>query len=151
VLGDVSGKGVAAATVTGLVRDVIHILVREGRSVPEILQRLNETLAERAGGRYATLATAEVRPQGRRLAVRVHLAGHDRPILIRTDGATDAIGANGSALGLLATILTPSVEIVMSPGDTLVFFTDGVTERRRGDELFGPERVHEVLAPLAGH
>jgi len=151
VLGDVSGKGVAAATVTGLVRNVIRILVREGRSVPEILQRLNETLAERAGGRYATLATAEVRPLGRRLAVRVHLAGHDRPILIRTDGATDAIGANGSALGLLGTILTPSVEIIMSPGDTLVFFTDGVTERRRGDELFGPDRVHEVLAPLAGH
>lgn len=151
VLGDVSGKGLAAATVTGLVRDVIRILVREERSVPEILRRLNETLAERAGGRYATLATAEVRPQGSRLAVRVHLAGHDRPILVRTDGATDAVGSNGSALGLLPAITTTGVEVFMAPGDTLVFFTDGVTERRRGAELFGVDRVRRVLAPLAGH
>jgi phosphoserine phosphatase RsbU/P len=39
----------------------------------------------------------------------------------------------------------------MAPGDTLVFFTDGVTERRRGEELFGLDRTRAALAPLAGH
>jgi phosphoserine phosphatase RsbU/P len=151
VLGDVSGKGVAAAAVTGLVRDVIRILVREGRSIPEILGRLNETLAERGAGRFATLAVAEVEPDGGKLSTRLFLAGHDRPVLVRTDGVTGPVGVCGTALGLLDTVKTVAVDVSMAPGDTLVFFTDGVTERRSGTELFGIDRVHEVLAPMAGH
>ena len=64
VLGDVSGKGVAAAAVTGLVRNVMRVLVREGRPVTEILVRINEELAEQGSGRFATLAVAAV--DGRR-------------------------------------------------------------------------------------
>ena len=62
VVGDVSGKGVQAAAVTGLVRDVIRVLVRDGRPLPETLTRLNETLVERGGGRFCTLALAAVGP-----------------------------------------------------------------------------------------
>jgi len=151
VIGDVSGKGVAAATVTGLVRDVIRILVREGRSVSEILLRLNETLIERGAGRFATLAAAEVETDGGKLRARLYLAGHDRPILVRTDGVTMPVGTCGTALGLLETVTTTAVDIAMEPGDTLVFFTDGVTERRRGVDLFGLDRAHAALSPLAGH
>jgi phosphoserine phosphatase RsbU/P len=151
VMGDVSGKGVAAATVTGLVRDVIRILAREGRSTPEILSRLNETLAERGAGRFATLAVAEVEPDGGKLRARLFLAGHDRAILVRTNGVTVPVGICGTALGLLETVTVTGVDIAMEPGDTLVFFTDGVTERRRGSELFGLERAHAALSPLAGH
>jgi sigma-B regulation protein RsbU (phosphoserine phosphatase) len=151
VLGDVSGKGVAAAAVTGLVRNVMRVLVREGRTVPEILVRINEELAEQASGRFATLAVAAVDAGGPIVRAEVYLAGHERPIVVRTSGATEAVGHHGSALGLLPQIKVDSAELVMRPGDTLVFFTDGVTERRRGDELFGLDRTHEVLAPLAGH
>ena len=55
VIGDVSGKGVQAAIVTGLVRDVTRALVRDGRPVAETLARLNETLVERGGGRSGEL------------------------------------------------------------------------------------------------
>ncbi|HEY1487218.1 MAG TPA: SpoIIE family protein phosphatase [Micromonosporaceae bacterium] len=151
VMGDVSGKGVAAATVTGLVRDVIRILAREGRSTPEIMCRLNETLAERGAGRFATLAVAEVEPDGGKLRARLFLAGHDRPILIRTDGVTVPVGTCGSALGLLDEVTVTGVDIAMEPGDTLVFFTDGVTERRSGADLFGIDRAHATLSSLAGH
>ncbi|HEY2791891.1 MAG TPA: SpoIIE family protein phosphatase [Micromonosporaceae bacterium] len=151
VMGDVSGKGVAAATVTGLVRDVIRILAREGQSTPEIMCRLNETLAERGAGRFATLAVAEVEPDGGKLRARLYLAGHDRPILVRTDGVTTPVGTCGSALGLLDTVTVTGVDIAMEPGDTLVFFTDGVTERRNGADLFGVERAHSALSTLAGH
>jgi serine phosphatase RsbU (regulator of sigma subunit)/anti-sigma regulatory factor (Ser/Thr protein kinase) len=151
VIGDVSGKGIAAAAVTGLVRDVIRILAREGRSVPEILDRVNEALAERGAGRFATLAAAEVEADGGKLRVRLHLAGHDRPVLVRTDGVTTPVGIPGTALGLLDHATTTAVDIGMEPGDTLVFFTDGVTERRRGPDLFGLDRLHATLAPLAGH
>jgi phosphoserine phosphatase RsbU/P len=152
VVGDVSGKGVQAATITGLVRDVIRVLVSDGRPLAEALARLNETLVERGGGRYCTLALAAVgRDDAGRLAVSLHLAGHDQPVLVRGDGRASFVGACGTALGLLRTITSPETEVPLGPGDALVFYTDGVTERRRGRELFGNRRLRDAAAPLAGY
>ncbi|MFC7549216.1 SpoIIE family protein phosphatase [Plantactinospora sp. GCM10030261] len=152
VIGDVSGKGVQAAAVTGLVRDVIRVLVGDGRPLPEALARLNETLVERGGGRYCTLALAAVDQAGDgKLDVSLHLAGHDRPVLVRGDGRAAFVGTGGTALGLLDTIESPVAEVPLGPGDALVFYTDGVTERRRGRELFGIERLRDAAAPLAGY
>ena len=140
VIGDVSGKGVQAAAVTGLVRDVIRVLVGDGKPLPEALARLNETLVERGGGRYCTLALAAVGPgDGGRLDVSLHLAGHDRPVLLPATAGPRFVGTGGTALGLLDTITSPAAEVRLAPGDALVFYTDGVTERRRGAELFGTD------------
>ncbi|MFI7279727.1 SpoIIE family protein phosphatase [Micromonospora chersina] len=152
VIGDVSGKGVQAAAVTGLVRDVIRVLVGDGKPLPEVLGRLNETLVERGGGRYCTLALAAVGPGGGgQLDVSLHLAGHDRPVLLHGGGGAGFVGTGGTALGLLDAIATPTAEIALKPGDALIFYTDGVTERRRGRELFGTDRLRESAAPLAGY
>ncbi|SCE83297.1 SpoIIE family protein phosphatase [Micromonospora mirobrigensis] len=152
VIGDVSGKGVQAAAVTGLVRDVIRVLAGDGKPLPEVLNRLNETLVERGGGRYCTLALAAVGPgDGNQLDVSLHLAGHDRPVLLRGGGGAAFTGTGGTALGLLDSITTPTAEIPLDPGDSLIFYTDGVTERRRGRELFGTERLRDAAAPLAGY
>ncbi|TDC82047.1 stage II sporulation protein E [Micromonospora sp. KC606] len=152
VIGDVSGKGIQAAAVTGLVRDVIRVLIGDGKPLPEVLSRLNETLVERGGGRYCTLALAAVGPAGRgQLDVSLHLAGHDRPVLLRGTGGASFVGIGGTALGLLDSITSPTAEIPLAPGDALVFYTDGVTERRRGRELFGVDRLRDAAAPLAGY
>ncbi|WP_412743591.1 SpoIIE family protein phosphatase [Krasilnikovia sp. MM14-A1004] len=152
VVGDVSGKGVQAATVTGLVRDVIRILVDDGKPMAEILARVNRTLVQRGGGRYCTLALASVdREHDGTLRVSLHLAGHDRAVLVRADGRTAFVGAGGTALGLLETIATPSAAVRLRTGDSLIFYTDGVTERRRGRELFGTARLREAARPLAGY
>ncbi|MEU7762883.1 MULTISPECIES: SpoIIE family protein phosphatase [Micromonospora] len=152
VVGDVSGKGVQAAAVTGLVRDVIRVLVGDGKPLPEVLGRLNETLVERGGGRYCTLALAAVAPgDGGQLDVSLHLAGHDRPVLLHGGGGATFVGVGGTALGLLDAITTPTAELTLKPGDALIFYTDGVTERRRGRELFGTDRLRESAAPLAGY
>ena len=152
VVGDVSGKGVQAATVTGLVRDVIRILVDDGKPMTEILCRVNRTLVQRGGGRYCTLAMASVlrNPDGT-LGVCLHLAGHDRAVLVRADGKTAFVGEGGTALGLLETISSPDVAVTLRPGDSLIFYTDGVTERRRGRELFGTARLRDAAEPLAGY
>ncbi|MCA2218077.1 SpoIIE family protein phosphatase [Jidongwangia harbinensis] len=152
VVGDVSGKGVQAATVTGLVRDVIRILVDDGKPMTEILDRVNRTLVQRGGGRYCTLAMASVvrRPNGS-LDVCLHLAGHDRAVLVRADGASSFVGEGGTALGLLETITSPDVAVTLRPADSLIFYTDGVTERRRGRELYGTERLRAAAEPLAGY
>jgi phosphoserine phosphatase RsbU/P len=151
VIGDVSGKGVQAATVTGLVREVIRALVRGGRPLPEILERINETLVERGRGRYCTLALAAVRLADARLEVLLHLAGHERPLLVRADGRTFSAGSGGTALGLLDTISCPGETLHLDPGDSLIFYTDGVTERRRGRELFGAQRLRDAASPLANY
>ncbi len=152
VVGDVSGKGVQAATVTGLVRDVIRILVDDGKPMNEILCRVNRTLVQRGGGRYCTLAMASVTRQADgTLTVCLHLAGHDRAVLVRSDGKTSFVGEGGTALGLLETISSPDTEVRLGPGDSLIFYTDGVTERRRGRELFGTNRLRDAAGPLAGY
>ncbi|GAB3818438.1 hypothetical protein GCM10027605_71040 [Micromonospora zhanjiangensis] len=152
VVGDVSGKGVQAAAVTGLVRNVIRVLVGDGKPLPELLARLNETLVDRGGGRYCTLALAAVgATRDGRLDLSLHLAGHDRPVLVHADGRARFVGTGGTALGLLDTIASPAADVPLGPGDALVFYTDGVTERRRGRELFGTERLREAAEPLAGY
>ncbi|HWH01019.1 MAG TPA: SpoIIE family protein phosphatase [Pilimelia sp.] len=152
VVGDVSGKGVQAAAVTGLVRDVVRVLAQDGRPLDRTLARLNETLVERGGGRYCTLALAAVEPRADgRLGVSLHLAGHDRPLLVGADGRASFVGTGGTALGLLRRIESPPAAVTLAPGDSLVFYTDGVTERRRGQELFGTQRLRDAAAPLSGY
>jgi len=151
VVGDVSGKGVQAATVTGLVRDVTRVLVRDGRPLPEVLSRLNETLVERGAGRFCTLCIASItRRPDHLLDVTLHLAGHDQPVLVRADGTTELVGQCGTALGLLDAVRSPGVRLPLAPGDALIFYTDGVTERRRGVELYGVDRLRREAASLAG-
>lgn len=151
VIGDVSGKGVQAAIVTGLVRDVTRALVRDGRPVAETLARLNETLVERGHGRFCTLALAVLarRPDGV-FDVALHLAGHDQPVLVHPDGRTRLVGRCGTALGLLPVVKSPVEHVLLNAGDMLIFTTDGVTERRHHGELFGIDRLRTEASTLAG-
>ncbi len=151
VIGDVSGKGVQAAAVTGLVRNVIRVLVRDNKPVPELLSRLNETLIERGGGRYCTLALATIGPGGgAQRDIQLYLAGHERPILLHDSGRTSLVGLPGTALGLLEAVVSPPASIALNPGDSLIFYTDGITERRRGSELFGLPRLESAAGRLGG-
>lgn len=152
LIGDVSGKGVQAATVTGLVRDVLRVLVRDGRPLPSVLSTLNDTLFERRE-RHCTMALAAVGPGAGvdQVEVSLYLAGHDHPLLVRADGTVSTAGAWGTALGLLDRITCPEATFTLHSGDTLIFFTDGVTDRRKGDEFFGPERLKQTAKELAGY
>lgn len=69
---------------------------------------------------------------------------------MRANGPAEFVGKGGTALGLLDTVTTPAERVLLDPGDALIFYTDGVTERRRGRELFGIERLRQAAARLAG-
>lgn len=155
IVGDVSGKGIQAANVTGLVRDVIRVLIRDGRPLSSILLTLNDMLFER-GGRFCTFAMAVVDPdpaaaQGGGLELTLHLAGHDQPIVVAHDGSVSEVGTGGTAVGLLKELSSPTSTVTLMPGEAIVFYTDGVTERRRRDEFFGTGRLKRVLSELAGY
>lgn len=154
-IGDVCGKGARAAARTGLVRDVLRVLVRGGRSPVAAVEMLNEVMME-AGDplQYCTLATAMVsrprpgRPPG--LEVELVLAGHLQPVLVRSDGTAELVGRFGTAVGLIPTVTLVTTHHHLAPGDTLLTYTDGVTERRRRTEQFGAERLLAAAAGAAG-
>jgi len=152
VIGDVAGKGAQAATVTSLVREVLRILVRDGKSVGDALAVLNTTLRERSD-RHCTVAVCEFAPASAdgTVAATVLLAGHDRPVVVRADGEVIAVGEWGTALGVLDRVSCPPREVELNPGDSLILYTDGATERRSGDEFVGHERLHRTASQLAGH
>jgi serine phosphatase RsbU (regulator of sigma subunit) len=151
VVGDVSGKGVGAAAVTGLVRDVLHTLALEPYDPTHTLSRLNSTLVERGGGYFCTLALAYLsRVQPDVFDVGLHLAGHDQPVLLRSDGSTSMVGISGTALGLVTTIVAPRASVRLRRGDSLLFYTDGVTERRRGRNMYGHRRLRAEMSAMVG-
>ncbi len=153
-IGDVCGKGARAAARTGLVRDVLRVLVRDGRSLPQAVEMLNDVMMEAADPlQFCTLAAAVV---GRRAAgdagldVDLVLAGHVQPVVVRSDGTAELIGRFGTAVGLVPRVRLECVRYRLGPGDVLLVYTDGVTERRRGVEQFGAERLLTVAAAAAG-
>ncbi|HWJ96918.1 MAG TPA: PP2C family protein-serine/threonine phosphatase, partial [Acidimicrobiales bacterium] len=77
-------------------------------------------------------------------------AGHPRPVLVRADGRAEVLDCAGTLLGVIAEPVLLDVHAELGPGDAVVLYTDGVTEARRGNELFGESRLVEALGSLAG-
>lgn len=145
-IGDVCGKGPEAASVTGVVRDVIRVLVREGRPLPYVLTALNATLLEqRTRSGFCTVAAAVVQRCDDIVRVQLCLAGHMLPVVLRADGSAALIGQTGMAVGVFQTIQVGAMELDLAPGESLVFYTDGVTERRDGNVFFGESTLLETL------
>jgi len=154
-IGDVCGTGARAAARTGLVRDVLRVLIREGRTLVRAVERLNEVMLESGDPlQFATLAAALVEMRdgrgGPRLDVSLVLAGHLQPLLVHPDGRVDLLGEHGTAVGLVERLELTCTTHRLDPGDTLLLYTDGVTERRRGDEQFGVERLRRAGGAAAG-
>jgi hypothetical protein len=110
-IGDVCGKGARAAARTGLVRDVLRVLVRDDRSLPRAIEMLNDVMIEADDPlQFCTLAAAMVSRRrsgsgGRGgLDVELVLAGHVQPVLVRADGTAELIGTFGTAVGLVPSV-----------------------------------------------
>ena len=85
------------------------------------------------------------------MTVRFVLGGHPHPMLVRADnGAVCAVGRAGTAVGLIADTSLHEATVTLGPGDALLFYTDGVTEARRGGEFFGEDGLVRVLQDAAG-
>ncbi|WP_051325678.1 SpoIIE family protein phosphatase [Glycomyces tenuis] len=150
-IGDVCGKGAQAAAVTGVVRDVLRVMARDGRPMPRALELLNSTLLEQPGDlRYATIASAVLDREDEAIGATLCLSGHDRPLLLRADGEAEWVGHEGTAVGLFEQVKVNPERVRLEVGDALVFFTDGVTERRDLSVMFGHERIVRAVRDVAG-
>jgi serine phosphatase RsbU (regulator of sigma subunit) len=150
-IGDVCGKGAEAAAITGMARDVLRLLTRDGVATPAVLQRLNDVILELGDrGRFCTTMLGTVHTEGDGLVVRMSSAGHPPPVLLSRGGEASFVGSSGTVLGVVEDIDVAEDEVRLGPGDALVFYTDGVTERRSGNEMFGDDNLLSCLKAASG-
>jgi len=128
MIGDVCGKGVQAAALTGLTRHTIRAAARHVDSPSEVLRWVHD--AVRASGREtfctACFAVLDVAQPGPAL-VTLSLGGHPPPLLCRAGGEAEPVGEFGTVLGLVRPELH-DVSFSMAAGDVLVLYTDGLTD-----------------------
>jgi phosphoserine phosphatase RsbU/P len=147
-IGDVSGKGTAAALYGSLAIGILRELVHDREaSAAEMLTLLNgRLLAARLDARFIAMQFAIYDAALREL--NVGNAGGTLPILIR-NGAVEEVQITGMPLGLLPEAEFDEVRLALQPGDIVVFASDGIHEAMNKDqEEFGIERLKAVLATV---
>lgn len=145
-LGDVCGKGAEAAAITAIARYTIRAVAPDVRHPASILRRVNTVLQDHdIGERFCSVVTARAIPIVRGLRLSVCCAGHERPVIVRSDRRVDRVGVAGQLLGLFPDVRLLEETVQLGHGDTFVLFTDGVTEARREGEQFGEQRLASAL------
>ncbi|MEU0050395.1 SpoIIE family protein phosphatase [Streptomyces sp. NPDC006309] len=160
-LGDVCGKGPQAAAVTSLTRYTLRAAALHDADPVAALSTLNEVLHERYSGsgdpRYCTavFGTLEPDPTTGRVAVQLASGGHPPVVVLRADGTAHFLPTPGGLLvGILPAARFVTASTTLTPGDTLLLYTDGLTEARTGEDrtgLYGDEALLAFAAGQAGN
>ena len=148
VVGDICGKGTAAAVLTGIMRSTVRALALHEDRPEMLLQRVNEALlSEGSANALATMAVATIRRDGDRFAVRCAAGGHPPPLLLRAGGDLEVVEASGPLLGVRLDPPFIAVDETLHRDDVLLLYTDGVIDDRPpGGFPFGEERLHAAVA-----
>ena len=149
VLGDVTGKGVEAAALTSLVRHSARMAARFDARPARVLAHVNKVLREQSRLSLVTVVCALVETGDERARVTIASAGHPLPLLRRPGTAPDTLGAYGVLLGVDGDEDWTEAAVEVAHGDTLLFYTDGVTETPGDAARFGEPRLCEAMARAA--
>jgi PAS domain S-box-containing protein len=145
VLGDVTGKGIEAAALTSLVRHSARMAARFDCSPARVLALVNQVLREQSRLSLVTAVCALVETDGDRAQVTLASAGHPLPLLRRPGAAPEPLGDHGVLLGVEGAEDWTETTVTLSPGDTVLFYTDGVTETPGEATRYGELRLHEAM------
>ena len=138
VLGDVSGKGVAASMLMAQLHALFRSLAGLGLPLGQIITQVNRVLCESAlAGQYATLVCGQANAAGE---LEIHNAGHLPAILARRDGAMQ-VESMGFPLGMFLEGEFSACRHTLQPGETLFLFSDGLSEAQGADDEYGVDRV----------
>ncbi|MGK3201485.1 PP2C family protein-serine/threonine phosphatase [Amycolatopsis sp. MEPSY49] len=153
-LGDVSGKGAPAAVVTSLARYTLRAAAVHDPDPVVALGTLNTVLNQQFHGtdpRYCTVVNGRIRPDGDHAAVTLAGGGHPPALLIPAAGTARFLPLPGGQLvGALPAARFVSADVRLAPGDTLLLYTDGLTEARaNGRARYSEERLRDDLTGLA--
>jgi serine phosphatase RsbU (regulator of sigma subunit) len=157
-IGDVCGKGIDAALVTGRTRQSLRTAAHFDRSPQRVLSAVNAVAyrAKTASGTsvsdlFVTVACARLRtaPSGG-LSVDLAVAGHHPPVIVRADGTVEQPDVRGIAIGLRPEVTYDAVSVTLAPGDGMVLFTDGIDEAHGHHGHYGLARLQAVVGEHAG-
>ena len=141
--GDVAGKGPAAALLTSKILGIFSAFAAVGDTPEELVDHINKVLTRRAiDARYATLLYGQLQPNGK---LKFCNAGQNPPLIYGKDGLR-RLESGGMPVGMFPTAPYSGDETVLKPGDTLLVYSDGVTEAHNvAGEEFGEARLVTVL------
>jgi phosphoserine phosphatase RsbU/P len=151
VLGDVSGKGVAASMLMTQLHALFRSLTGVGLPLCQIVTQANRVFCESAlAGQYVTLVCGQAKPDGE---VEIHNAGHLPAIVVCRDGVRH-VQSSGLPLGMfLDGEFSATTSLRLEPGDTMFFYTDGLSEARgsadAADDEYGLDRVARLASERA--
>jgi len=148
MLGDVSGKGVAASMLMAHLHALYRSLILTGLGLASLMERASHVFCESTlPTHYATLVGGRAEPSGE---IEICNAGHPPPLVVTRDGVSD-IEATGLPVGLFCEERFSTVRVRLAPDDALLLYTDGVSEGRddAGAE-YGRERLRRLLASCYG-
>jgi sigma-B regulation protein RsbU (phosphoserine phosphatase) len=151
VLADVSGKGLPAALLWANLQATLRGQpAGEFQDMVSLLRTVNRLfLAATVPEHYATMFVGQYDDHTRRL--RYVNCGHNPPLLLRTNGACDRLPSTAPVVGLLEQWPAEAAEVTLAAGDTILLYSDGITEARdASDEEFGEERLGAALASCQG-
>jgi serine phosphatase RsbU (regulator of sigma subunit) len=143
LIADVSGKGLGAALLTTMLQGALSGM-KMGAGPADVFNHINRFLCEHSEvGRYATMFFGILDQEGRLEFVN---AGHPSPLLLRAGEVGEPFTEGGFPVGLIPDANYVSSRVVLRPGDTLVLYSDGVTEAvDPDDQMFGVSRLRELL------
>jgi serine phosphatase RsbU (regulator of sigma subunit)/putative methionine-R-sulfoxide reductase with GAF domain len=145
VIADVSDKGMAAALFMALSRSLVRAAALDGSDPAAALTRANRWITrDSESGMFVTLFYGILDLDSG--VLRYCCAGHNPPLVRSHDGSTRELATPGIALGVIEEASLHSASTIIAPGDTLVCYTDGVTESfDEHDELYGVPRLIDVI------
>ena len=150
-IADIAGKGLPAALLMSNLQAAVRAFAQDAVSPASINNSINRLLCRNmASGRFATFCYARIEPAAGRIVYSN--AGHNPPLLIRSGGDVEKLGDGGMVLGIFPDNQYEQAEVPLTPGDRLLFYTDGITEARNpeGDE-YGEDRLADAaLAVRSG-
>jgi sigma-B regulation protein RsbU (phosphoserine phosphatase) len=149
VLGDVTGKGIQAAADMAMAKFSFRALARMHPEPEDFLAAVNEVVVDEIEtGKFITMIYVLFDPESG--AVASASAGHPAARVVSSDGRVGELGGRGLALGIDSDQEYEAARDELAPGTTVILYTDGVIEARRDGELYGEERLDDLLSRHAG-
>jgi serine phosphatase RsbU (regulator of sigma subunit) len=128
VIGDVCGTGPAAAALTGLARHTIRASAWHGADHESVLRNVNNAVLRSGQATFCTAVYGTLARATGGFTFQMAAGGHPLPIIKRAAGGTETVGEPGTLLGAFADSQSATASVLLGPGDTMLLYTDGVTD-----------------------